>query len=174
MRIAGHVFCYGSLAADLGGRPAVLRGARRLWGVAMDNRRLIPGYKVWLDPDDGTRPPVHVAFLDLAPAGPHATVRGVLIPVSHEQLAGVDARERNYARTEVGERVAGAPPDADRIWTYVGTPAGRARFRAGVATGSAVVARAYLDAVRCAFSAAIPSPPVPVRRLVRRDLPQPL
>ncbi|HSD76198.1 MAG TPA: gamma-glutamylcyclotransferase family protein, partial [Solirubrobacteraceae bacterium] len=166
MRLAGHVFAYGSLARDLRGEPAVLRGARRTWGVAMDNRRVIPGYKVWLDPRDGSRPAVHVAFLDLAAAHAGARVRGVLVPVSAAELERIDARERNYARVDVTDHLAERPrPRTGRIWAYVGTAAGRARFRAGTATGTAVVARAYLDAVRAAFSAAVPGPPAPVRRL---------
>jgi gamma-glutamylcyclotransferase (GGCT)/AIG2-like uncharacterized protein YtfP len=171
VRPFAHVFAYGSLARDHGGRPARLRGVRRAWGVAMDNRHVIPGYKVWLDPADGTRPPVHVVFLDLVPAA-RAAVAGVLLPVSRAALARLDARERNYARVDVTDRLeAGRLPTGARVWAYVGSAAGRARFRAGQAAGTAVVAGAYLDAVRSAFSAAIPAPPVPVRRLARRDVP---
>jgi hypothetical protein len=171
--LAGHVFAYGSLAHDLRGPQAWLRGARRSWGVAMDNRRVIPGYKVWLDPADGTRPPLHVAFLDLVAAPAGARVGGVLVPVSRQDLARADARERNYVRVDVTEQVTGAPSPATRVWAYVGSAAGRARFRHGVAAGSAVVAHAYLHAVRLAFRTAVPGPPVPVRRLVRRDVPPP-
>jgi hypothetical protein len=174
VRPVAHVFAYGSLARDHGGRPARLRGARRAWGVAMDNRHAIPGYKVWLDPADGTRPRVHVAFLDLVPAAARAAVTGILLPVSRAALARLDARERNYARVDVTDRVeADRLPAGARVWSYVGSAAGRARFRAGQAAGSAVVAGTYLDAVRAAFSSAIPAPPVPVRRLVRRDVPPP-
>lgn len=179
-RLAGHLFAYGSLARDHGGRPALLRGLRRVWGVAMDNRRVIAGYKVWLDPGDGTRPPVDVAFLDLVSAPAAAAVGGILIPVSDRDLARTDARERNYTRVDVTERVdlgaddsAGAGPRPARVWAYIGSPAGRARFRAAMAAGTAVVAQPYLQAVRSAFSEAVPGPPVPVRRLVRRDVPPP-
>jgi hypothetical protein len=169
-----HVFAYGSLAHDLDGEPAVLRGARRVWGVAMDNRRVIPGYKVWLEAD-GTRPPLHVAFLDLAPAaaGAGAGVDGVLIRVTDNDLARADARERNYARVDITDHVHGGRRLTGRVWAYVGSAAGRARFGAGRAAGTLVVARAYLHAVRAAFRAAIPAPPAPVRRLERRDVPAP-
>ena len=91
------VFGYGSLA-DPGGRPHRLARWRRVWGVAMDNRVTIPGYKYYLDPA-GARPAVHVAFLDVVPdAG--AAVEGRAIEV--EDLVALDARERNYRRVEVG------------------------------------------------------------------------
>src|ERR687894_1532691 len=43
--VAQFVFGYGSLAAGFAGRRARLHGHRRVWGVAMDNRLDIPGYK---------------------------------------------------------------------------------------------------------------------------------
>jgi hypothetical protein len=169
--LAGHLFAYGSRARDVAGRPALLRGVRRAWGVAMDNCHVIPGYKIWLDPADDSRPAIHVAFLDLAPAPPGAAVLGVLIPVSRRGLACADARERNYERIDVSERFDDVEGP---VWAYFGSAAGRARYRCGVAAGTTVVAHPYLQAVRSAFSrAAIPAPPVPVRRLVRRDVPPP-
>jgi hypothetical protein len=173
MVLAGHVFAYGSLAHDLAaaGPPrARLRGARRTWGVAMDNRRAIPGYKVWLDPADGTRPALHVAFLDLADDA-EATVAGLCVAMTAESLAAADARERNYARVEVSARVEPVPPGGGPVWAYRGSAAGRARLATAAAAGDAVVARPYLDAVRATFNGAIPPPPLPVRDLVRRDVP---
>lgn len=169
------VFAYGSLAHDVGGTPARLHGARRAWGVAMDNRRVVPGYKVWLDPADGVRPDVRVAFLDLQAADLGAAVDGVCVEVTGAVLAAVDRRERNYRRIDVTGRVipldgvdVGAP-----VFAYVGTVAARARFRTGAGDGTAVVARPYLAAVAATFGGAIPAPPVPVRRLVRHDVPPP-
>ena len=43
-----RVFGYGSLVAD-GAQPCELRGFRRFWGVAMDNRVDLPGYKHFED-----------------------------------------------------------------------------------------------------------------------------
>jgi hypothetical protein len=174
MGLAGHVFAYGSLAHDLAGRRparARLRGARRTWGVAMDNRRVVPGYKVWLDPADGSRPALHVAFLDLAD-DEDAAVDGICVPMSAESLAATDARERSYARVDVTARVQGAPGEGP-VWAYAGSAAGRARLAVAMAAGDAVVARAYLEAVRATFNGAIPAPPVPVRDLLRRDVPPP-
>jgi len=147
------VFGYGSLADPGAGRPHRLAGWRRVWGVAMDNRVTIPGYKYYLDPA-GARPAVHVAFLDVVPdAG--AAVEGRAIEV--EDLASLDARERNYRRI-----------DAGGIWVYVGLEAARARF----AAGPTVISRAYLDGVRAALGPAFePEPEVPVMDLTRVDVP---
>jgi hypothetical protein len=177
-----YVFGYGSLAAwaSRAAAAAELLGARRVWGVAMDNRETIAGYKVFLDPADGTRPAVHVAFLDLGGAAPDApALNGVLLAVKPRELAAFDARERNYERTEVTDRVPGAP---GRVWAYTGSAAGRARLAAGLREGTAVVSRAYLDGVQEAFAdlgdgeierfrATTQPPPVPVRELRRVDLP---
>jgi hypothetical protein len=182
--VGDYVFGYGSLAAWAAhaSAPAELDGARRVWGVAMDNREAIPGYKVFLDPADGSRPPVHVAFLDLdltggAPGEP--SVNGILVAVDAVALAAFDRRERNYERTDVTDRVAGAP---GRVWAYTGSAGGRARLAAGLRQGTAVVSRAYLDGVREAFArlgdgqaerfrATTQPPPAPVRELRRVDLP---
>ena len=148
------LFAFGSLAAAPGGRPARLHGLRRCWGVAMDNRQVIPGYKVWLDPVTGRRPPVQVAFLDLEEAGPGAAVSGVLLEVPGSALPDLDRRERNYSREDVTSR---ADPCGARVWAYLGRPEARARCAEGRRRGTAVVARAYADAVRAAFAARGPA-----------------
>lgn len=163
------VFAYGSLVA-LGGRRAVLPGHRRTWGVAMDNALAVPGYKRYADPATGGHPAVRVAFLDLAPDAA-AQVEGVLLDVPAAELPALDARERNYVRTAV--ELAGG----ERAWTYLGSPAGRARGR----ERPVVVQRVYLDAVRAAYAALEPgalarfdastdAPPGPVVALVREEL----
>lgn len=146
-----HVFGYGSLAGATGlhDRIAVLHGRRRAWGVAMDNREAIPGYKRYVDAH-GAHPAVHVAFLDLVVAArDDDAVNGVCRPVTPQQLAALDARERNYERVDVTDLVTDAP---GRVWTYVGSAAGRARLAAGRADGTAVVCRAYRDAVLTGFA----------------------
>ena len=137
-----QLFAYGSLGHDRGGAPARLEGRRRAWGVAMDNRVIIPGYKVWLDPRDGRRPAVHVLFLDLEEAPGHA-VDGVLLPVVPEELPALDLRERNYVRDDVaaglrpaaggrgaGARLRGEPGRARALPRRPG--AGRRRRRPGL------------------------------------------
>jgi cation transport regulator ChaC len=155
------VFGYGSLSV-VGGRPCVLRDHRRGWGVAMDNRRTIPGYKVYVDPETGERPAVYVAFLSIWPE-PGAHVEGVAFEVDDTALAALDARERNYDRCDVSGLVE--PETGARVWAYVGSAAGRERYAAGRAAGTAVVAKEYLALVGAAGP-----PDLPVRRLLRRDV----
>jgi gamma-glutamylcyclotransferase (GGCT)/AIG2-like uncharacterized protein YtfP len=143
-----HVFAYGSLAADADGHPCDLRGHRRVWGVAMDNRETVPGYKLYRRPD-GSRPGVAVAFLDVERA-PDDHVNGVCVPVDAARLAEFDERERNYRRVDVTHAVVGAPPG--RVWAYVGHTAGRGRLERARVAGRAVVDRRYVHAVEAAFA----------------------
>jgi gamma-glutamylcyclotransferase (GGCT)/AIG2-like uncharacterized protein YtfP len=145
--ITAFVFGYGSLAVGLPGRRARLDGYRRTWGVAMDNRVDIPGYKSYRRLEDGSRPAVYVAFLDIV-ADPRSAVDGVLFAVDEVTLAALDARERNYDRIEVTGAVAGA---GGRVWTYRGSDEGRARLRSGLREGSVVVDVDYVQAVRATF-----------------------
>jgi cation transport regulator ChaC len=155
------VFGYGSLTVA-GGRRCVLRDHRRGWGVAMDNRETIPGYKFYVDPETGERPAVYVAFLSIWPqAG--ARVEGVAFTVDDAGLAALDARERNYDRVEVTGLVK--PEPGAPVWAYVGSASGRERCAAGRAAGTAVVAREYLALVPAAEP-----PDLPVRSLLRRDV----
>jgi cation transport regulator ChaC len=168
------VFGYGSLVRRPCGIACHLTGHRRAWNVAMDNRRAIPGYKVYEDPDTGERPPVRVTFLNVYPG--EGRVNGIAFPVGAEELEVLDRRERNYERVDVTRAL-----DADlggTVWTYRGTDAARGRFEAG----PAVVAQDYFEAIRAGFAAAggleafdasTDPPTVPLRRLKRVDLPPP-
>ncbi|MGI8622779.1 MAG: gamma-glutamylcyclotransferase family protein [Solirubrobacteraceae bacterium] len=144
-RQADFVFAYGSLVPASAPLVRELRGWRRRLGVAMDNSRLVPGYKVFSAPD-GTCPDVCVAFLDVEPCA-GAAVNGVCLPVTARRLAALDRRERNYARFEVTEAVDDPP---GRVWTYVGRAESRARLREAE---RAVVQAAYLRGVERAFAA---------------------
>ena len=166
------MFGHGSLAGGGAGRAARLAGHRRTWGVAMDNRVAIAGYKVYLRAD-GSRPAVFVAFLDVVEE-PGAATDGLLLEVDGDALDALDARERNYERVEVTDAVDGVADGS--VWVYRGTSAGRERLRRGVADGSAVVARAYLETVRAGFAAAgidddADPGELPVMDLERVDLP---
>jgi len=146
------VFGYASLAADYAGVDSVaceLPGHRRVWGVAADNSRTIPGYKVYLDRRDGSRPAVHVAFLDIV-EDPDASVGGIALPVDASALRTLDARERNYDRHDVTGLVAGVQ---GRVWTYAGSADGRQRLRRGRSAGTAVLSADYLDKVHAGFRA---------------------
>jgi cation transport regulator ChaC len=169
------VFGYGSLLRLAGGIPCRLLGHRRAWNVAMDNRRTIPGYKYYLDPETGERPAVHVAFLNIYPA-PEGGVNGIAVPVDPEVLDQLDRRERNYDRIDVSALL-----DVDvggTVWTYLGSEAARERFEAG----SAVVSQEYFDGIRDDFATAggldefdrsTDRLTVPLRRLTRVDVPPP-
>jgi hypothetical protein len=181
---AGSVFVYGSLvgaaAAAPGARLARLAGLARGWGVAMDNRVDQPGYKYYTSPLPGAvRPAVHVAFLDLRAAETGVTVLGVMAPVTADELGRLDERERNYRRIRVDERLN--TRDGGPVWAYIGTPAARARF----AAGPTVIHADYLREVLAGFAAIGPEVlaavgeelgpgSLPVRELVRHELPVPL
>ena len=144
------VFGYGSLAADLAGsHPALLRGRRRGWGVAMDNAVDVPGYKHYRLSADGSRPEVFVAFLDLFDDLAAAT-HGVCVAVDDVQLAAIDHRERNYARVDVTDAVM---PARGTVWAYVGSAEGRDRLGRARAAGTAVISRDYFERTRATFAA---------------------
>jgi cation transport regulator ChaC len=177
-----YVFGYGSLL-ELRDRhadrstpcTAVLIGYRRLWNVAMDNTVDLPGYKHYIDPVTRTRPDVFVTFLNIEPT-PGTRVNGSLIEVSSDELAALDARERNYARIDVSAALAAGVDGT--VWSYSGTTGGIDRFALGMRTGRAVIQRDYHDLVRRQFAALGPdglrdferltgSPPCPIVDLRR-------
>lgn len=182
------VFGYGSLTARPGPVPtrelkehgfvADLAGLRRVWGVAMDNRRDLPGYKYYTDAG-GRRPDVFVAYLDLVPAhpasddpasdDPAAGVNGLCLPVDATTLARLDRRERNYERTDVSDRLdAGGA----RVWAYVGMAAARERLAEGRRTGTAVIDAGYVRTVEAGFGVLGDTELARVRRsLAPGDLP---
>jgi hypothetical protein len=180
--VSEQVFGYASLVgAPAATRVVTLRGHRRVWGVAMDNRVAVPGYKVYEAPD-GERPAVAVAFLDLQP-DPDAGVGGALLDVGEDDLRALDDRERQYRRADVTAAIEPAPPAGARVWTYVGRERGRERVRRGRENGAPVVIqRAYAELVDRAFRAlgaehharylaSTEAPPFPVCELARIDLP---
>jgi hypothetical protein len=78
-------------------------------------------------------------------------VNGVCLPVSKEQLARLDDRERNYVRRDV-TALCHLPHGAGiRVWAYLGTVAGRRRLARARAVRRAAVDRGYLESVTAAF-----------------------
>jgi hypothetical protein len=126
-----------------------LHGVRRGWGVATDNTRGIPGYKMYLRRSDGARPAVFVAFLDLLP-DPRGSVNGVCRPVAEDELELLDRRERNYDRVDVTDAIECA---RGHVWAYVGSRHGRERLRRARERGNAVVSRDYERKVHAGFRA---------------------
>lgn len=192
MRAAGRqfVFGYGSLTGRPGPVPtrelkehgfvADLAGLRRIWGVAMDNRRDLPGYKYYTD-GDGRRPDAFVAYLDLvaAPDDTSATVNGLCLPVDDATLRQLDRRERNYERTDVSDRVAAG---GARVWAYIGMAAARERLAEGRRTATAVIDAGYVRTVEAGFAvlgddelasvrASLAPGDLPVVELTRHELP---
>jgi hypothetical protein len=145
-----YVFGYGSLARDLLADVAIVRlhGFRRAFGVAADNSEEIAGYKRYRLSGDGSYPDLFVAFLDIF-EDDASSIGGVLAPVDPATLADLDRRERNYDRIDVTAAID-SPPDG-RVWAYRGSPDGRARLASGVAAGTAVVQRSYLEHVEDGF-----------------------
>ncbi len=152
------VFGYGSLAAlaegvvpsrtpHAQGFVCDLGGYRRQWGVAMDNRRDLPGYKHYTD-ELGRRPAVFVCFLDIE-RDPRGSVNGLCVPVDGERLAVLDDRERNYDRVDVS---ASVDAGGARVWAYVGRRDARLRMRWAVAAHRAVIDGRYLELVADGFA----------------------
>lgn len=182
MSASEWVFGYASLVPDGVGAGAVeakLSGFRRSLGVAHDNRRIIPGYKTYLRRDDGSRPAVYVAFFDLEVAD-GMTVAGLALPVDGKRLEALDVREGNYDRVDVTGLVEGV---SGPVWTYMGLAQSRARLARGLAEGTAVVSRDYLDKVHAAFRArgkaalreferTTVTHEIPAMELDRRDVPE--
>jgi cation transport regulator ChaC len=182
----GYIFGYGSLLGDRAdnqdrrAEPLIchLHGYRRTWNVAMDNRRTLPGYKYYIDPQTGERPAIFVTFLNLVP-NRSQLVNGVLFPVDPDQLEVLDDRERNYERHEVTDNVS--EHVAGQVWVYIGTPDSEDRFREGQRSGQAVVSREYIDGVYAdfrltgeqalrEFEASTDEPGCPIVDLVRVDV----
>jgi len=182
------VFAYGSLLelakdaaevrAEATRQVSLVDGYRRTWGVAMDNARTLPGYKYYVDPRTGERPAVFVVFLDIV-ADRSGQVNGVMLDVSHEELDGLDRRERNYERVEVTAGLS--RPVSATVWAYAGTAGARERFRRALRMGKAVISEDYYDRVLGAFAgsgrnaaaefrALTDAPPCPIVPLRRVDL----
>ena len=161
-----------------------LRGFRRTWNVATDNRLDLPGYKIYLDPETGEQPAAFVTFLNLRRVANEEAVNGVAFRVSEEELERIQGRERNYRLTEVTRHWQ--PEGADRgrpgrLLTSLGRPEARARFAEGRKSGRAVVRPSYRQIVHGAFRnrgrgwwreyrATTDPPDVPERALERVEL----
>jgi cation transport regulator ChaC len=145
------VFAYGSLLRHA--EPVAtcrLRGHRRGWDVAMDNRLTLPDYKYFRDPVTHERPPVAVTFLNIRPDdGGH--LNGVLFAVDDALVELLDRRERQYERRDVSDQIDADP--GGRVWAYVGLPEARRRYERSRAEGTAVISRPYLESVRADFHA---------------------
>lgn len=155
---AGYVFGYASLADP--GDPLVRRTAggrgarvvrvpgRRRWVAGMRNRAAENDHRHYVDAGTGERPEIVVVTLSLEPGTDE--VDGVAIPVSYDELAWFDLRERRYDRIALD--VYEGPALDGPLWAYTATARARADHEAGVRDGSAVVSDAYAGRVQDAFA----------------------
>ena len=157
-----------------------LHDFRRAWNIARDNSVVIPGHNHHVCAVSGERLDGYVVVVNVRPAPGHA-VNGIAFQVSEAELAVLDRRERNYDRIEVSDQIDVGVEG--RVWVYRGKPEAEARYRAGVAAGTAVISSAYHTLVHLAFEshgadflaeylATTDPPEIPLRAL--RRVPTPL
>ena len=158
-----YVFGFGSLVALAGlarflGRAPLapreyalcsLLEHRRCWDVARDNAADLPGRPHYICAESGARLDLFVTSVNIRPRS-GARVNGVAFRVGADDIARLDHREANYDRIEVSGQIDREIPG--RVWAYLGSAAAEARYRQGVAAGSAVVSRQYHDIVTDAFA----------------------
>ena len=158
-----YVFGFGSLVAlaelarYLGRAPLApgeyalcsLLEYRRRWDIARDNAADLPGRPHYICAESGARLDVFVTSVNI---GPHvgARVNGVAFRIGEADIARLDHREGNYDRIEVSGQIDREIPG--RVWAYRGSAIAEARYRQGVAAGTAVVSRQYHDIVTDAFA----------------------
>ena len=131
---------------------ATLNGHKRTWGIAMDNRLSLPGYKRYVAADaPDTYPEVYVCFLDVAPDPAHCVI-GAMTAVSADEFARLKVRERNYRAVDVTDAIAHPPLDG-RVFTFMGLPEARARYRAGRDANTLAISSGYLAMVENAYRA---------------------
>ncbi|MGA1440859.1 MAG: gamma-glutamylcyclotransferase family protein, partial [Ilumatobacteraceae bacterium] len=84
---------------------------------------------------------------------PSETVNGVVAPVSTDELAALDRREREYDRVDVTASIGGVDVrDGDRVVTYVPRPAAVARAASAHSERRAAIELRYSDLVLGAFA----------------------
>lgn len=128
-----------------------LPGFKRIWNVAMDNKRTLPRYKYYLDPKTKTRPDVFVTFANIEKQD-NGCVPGILFEVDDEMLKVFDSRELNYWRTDVTAHFS--EPVDGTVWTYIGSPEANARFQQGLRERALVIDMTYAQRIETAFTRA--------------------
>ena len=158
-----------------------LRGYERIWNVATDSSKLLPGYKTYLYPD-GRPFTGFVTFLNIR-ARRGRSIDGLLVRVTPEDIYRFDDRERNYRRVLIKDSIDLEDQQSTaQVWTYLGLDAARERYETGVDRGTAVIQRAYQRAVveayeihgpdlRAMYHESTVAPSVPVIDLQRLNLP---
>jgi hypothetical protein len=157
----GYVFGYATIADPddhlvvraASDRPAVegkVRGFRRVWDAAVENRAAAADHKHYVDRVTGERPDVVVVTLNIEPDA-DAAVNGIAVPVDEPMLRLFDRREYFLERIDVTDRFSrdlGLP-----VWAYTATPESVALYRSARADGRAVIRKSYLERVMKTFRA---------------------
>src|SRR5262249_55935774 len=131
--------------------PALLHGWKRYWNVGSDNdshpeRRIRES--------NGTPFNGVVAVLGITSAGAPYECNGVVFPVTADDLAKLDARERNYRRVDITQAVTfnGMPPNSV-VFTYVPLQSAIDRLATARESGREIaIRRGYFDLVREGFT----------------------
>lgn len=152
-----YVFGYGSLVrldeplvVEKRSYPSVpghLHGFRREWGAAMNNWEATEAEKHFIDPENGEKPHIRVAYLDIRECE-GGIVNGLAIPADASRIAELDQREVNYLRIDVSASFRPSLPYT--VYTYRATAAARERCRA--AAPDVHVSREYISLVRAGFA----------------------
>ena len=133
------------------------------WGVAMDNRVDVPGYKPYRLRADGSRPAVFVAFLDIVRRSRRRRDRRLRAGRRRASCAALD-RPRAQLRAHRRDRRRRRARRGTRLGLRrLGRPAA-ARLREGVARGHAPSSAATTSTACCAAFAALgPDERAPLR-----------
>lgn len=118
--------------------PCSLPGWRRTWDVRQPNRAF------YCETAEGRMYPENILYLNVT-RGAGATLNGVVIVVTAEQLLALDAREWMYDRVAVTERLQGVDVTGGHVHLYASKPEFIVR---GVESPRIAAVRAtYLDIV---------------------------
>ena len=125
-----------------------LNDHRRLWNMARDNSHDFAGRPHYVD-QAGVRIAAFITSVNIVPA-PGRAVNGVVFRVDGAALARLDRREGNYDRIAI-DGALDVSLDG-RAWAYRGKTAAEARYRRGLAAGTALVNANYHAIVTRAFA----------------------
>jgi cation transport regulator ChaC len=153
--------------------PATLSGWRREWNVASDQDS---HPERTIQDADGSRFDGAVAVMGIVRGDSSDHCNGIVLPVTTEDLAKLDRRERNYRRVDVTQAISfDGKPSGCVIFTYVPLAAATERMETAKASGrSIVIRRDYVEQIEDGFKRigemdiyhkTTPSHPFPVRDL---------
>lgn len=125
-----------------------LKGYRRCWNIAMDNRIDLSNYKYYLDKKTRSRLEVFVAFLNIRPHE-ESNIVGILFSVSDKDLQDLDKRERNYRRVDITNLIE--TPVKGKAWVYIGLDEAKRRYQEGLTQNNVIISHSYFNSVYNAY-----------------------